>query len=139
MSDMSFIRKELNAMYEVRNRFMELEQLIQQSTIYPTEHIQELNKAVNELSNTIIPLIETKLYEEFELRKQLLHAELNAISETITREIHKNETLLETIQTFLDKTFDNGDEDDSRNIDPSNPPKPRVDPPSKGFFFGGMK
>jgi len=139
MSDMSFIREELNAMYELRNRFMELEQQILQSEAYPSDHIRELNKAVNELSQTIIPLIEAKLYEEFELRKKILNAELNAISENVMREIDKNDTLLQTIQTFLDTTFGNGNDDETKNTDPFNPPKPKVDPPSKGFFFGGIK
>ena len=138
MSDMSFIREELNAMYEVRNRFMELEQQIMKSETYPKEHIQELNTAVTELSTNILPLIEKKLYQEFELRKKLLNAELDIIAENIMKEINRNDIFLDSIQMFLEKTFGK-DGDSSGDSDPFNPPKPSSDRSPKGFFFGGMK
>lgn len=139
MSDMSFIREELNAMYEVRNRFIELEHQIKKSETYPTELIQELHKAVTELSKNILPMIDSKLYEEFELRKKILNDELDSISENILNEIKRNETLLNSILTFLNKTFGSGDNEESGNNNPFNPPKPIVDIPPRGFFFGGMK
>lgn len=139
MSDMSFIREELNAMYEVRSRFMELEQQIKKSETYPTEQIQELQKSINELSKNILPLIDSKLYEEFESRKRILNDELNRISENILKEIKRNETVLDSIITFLNTTFGSCDNDESGSNNPLNPPKPQVDLPPKGFFFGGLK